>query len=142
MLVGAERRERIEPLLGCAMLVELLLFLLGRDPDLRLHRGIRDHDEVPGLEIRPARRRAASADAIVDQLGVHGPVGELADRAPTIELGVEVGSATTHLVSGQFAIAGQRDELRFGHGFLGKGASAEERLHSSRHDCIRKPARS
>jgi hypothetical protein len=71
--VGAERRQRVEPLARGAMGVELPLFLfrgLAQAPPQR-HVVARDRDEVPRLQVGAAGRRTGGADRVLDDRPRH-----------------------------------------------------------------------
>ena len=66
--VGAQRRQRLEPLGRCAMLVKLAFFDLGRLADLPLRFRPADHDEVPRLQVGAARRRTRGLERGFDDV--------------------------------------------------------------------------
>ena len=75
-----------------------------------------DDAEVPGLKIRAARRRARSAQAILDDPAGNGAVGELAHGSTTRDVGREYACPFAHGRGGNFPVAGVRNEDGIGHG--------------------------
>ena len=70
--IGAERRERLQPLAGKAPVVVVALFSLSRDADLSLEFGIGHDDETPGLNVRPGWSGTGNLDAPLDKLDRDG----------------------------------------------------------------------
>ena len=87
---GHKRRERLEPLGRCAVLVELALLDLGSFADSALRLGSADDDEVPGLQVGAARRGAGGPERGLDQVARHGPVRVVAYGAAAADVRVEV----------------------------------------------------
>ncbi len=89
--IGAEWRERRQPRGWCSMLVEFALFLFGCRADLVFHGRICDRDEVPGLQVRPARRTASRTEARLDDLAWNGTRGKFANGSASLHAFVERG---------------------------------------------------
>mmetsp|Transcript_986 Transcript_986/g.1445 ORF Transcript_986/g.1445 Transcript_986/m.1445 type:complete len:291 (-) Transcript_986:880-1752(-) len=133
--IGAQRRQRLQPLLRRPAAVERALLLLGRQADLPLELGPRDHRKVPGLLIGPRGGGAGRQQALLDDLTRHRPAVEVAHGAAPLLMGI-VGLRTgQHLGRGQFLEAGQRLEE-------GRGVRAGGRHRAPRQgSCVATAAR-
>ena len=111
-LVRPERGERVEPLAGRPVPVEVAFLLFGGGPDSPLGLRVADHDEVPGLKVRAAWRGGRGLEAVVDDRPRHRAAGEVPDSAPARELRVELARPLRHLVLGVLPVARERHEER------------------------------
>ena len=113
--VGAQGLERGQPLGRRAVLVEFPLFRFRRLANPLLRPGRADHDEVPRLQVGPARRRARRFQGRFDDVAGHGPGGELAHGPAPRQVRVEALDARTHFLDGILAIVRQRHRLVISH---------------------------
>ena len=109
MGVGAQGRQRFEPLVGGTPSVELGLLLLGGDPDGMLRLGIRNGDEMPRLEVRPVGRRAGRENARLHDFAWNRPVREIANGAARPDVVVERLRSRAHDVRVEIGTVRQRD---------------------------------
>ncbi len=104
VLVGPERFQRCEPFLRCPVRIELAFLDLGRLADLLLGLGARDHHEMPGLQVGPARRRVGHLQRCLDEVAWYGAIRELAHRASPAEVRIELREARAHFLDRVLAI--------------------------------------
>jgi len=113
--VGAKRFERLKPRLRRAMFVEFFLFGFSRNADLPLQRRIADGNEMPGLQISAARRRAGCTNAMLDQLLRNRSVREIAHGSTFVHHRVEVLRSPDELLVRAIVNFRRWDEARLFH---------------------------
>jgi len=88
--VGAERRERLEPLRRHAALVAFLLLRFGGDANFLLDLGIRHDDEAPGLAVGAGRGGCRREDRVSNEGERDRPQREVPDGPARRETGEEL----------------------------------------------------
>jgi hypothetical protein len=106
--VGADRPDRLLPLVGYAPVVEVALLRLGAFAQPPLGLGFGDDDEGPRLLVRPRRRRARREDRVLDELARDRLRREPTHRAPGLKQLEELARARERLVDRQ-ALVEERD---------------------------------
>ena len=114
VLVGAERRECLDPFGRHTPVIILALLVFGRLPDALLQVRIRDGHERPRLLVCATWSRPRGADREFDRLTGHRVAGKVPRRAASAHRGEELASAANHLL---WRLAGEleRGESRLGH---------------------------
>jgi hypothetical protein len=106
--IGAQRRQRLQPLLRRALGIELTLFGFGRFAQALFVCRLGDDAEKPRLLVRARRRAAGAAQAIVNHLTRHSAAVEVTHGAAAAHVGVEVMCTLQHLGGRVLAIVGKR----------------------------------
>ena len=107
--VGAQRRQRLQPVAGEAMLVVLALFGFRRLAYLPLDARVGNHREVPGLPVGAGRCAARDANGGFDQLPRNRISRKVARGASGLQARLEL-SRTPPLLFHRQPLELQRDE--------------------------------